>query len=179
MNPPSDESGRFFTAVSAAALAAVGALIFWDLIGDYLDGVRLLHLTIEGLALFIAATGAALLIYHLLKTRRKTRELLHNLIAVTADSSHWRQQYRALVRGLGKAIGEQFAVWSLSAAEAEVGMLLLKGLSLKEIAALRQASERTVRDQARAVYRKAGLGGRAELAAYFLEDLLPPAERPE
>ncbi|MCZ7679332.1 MAG: hypothetical protein M5U28_11460 [Sandaracinaceae bacterium] len=53
-------------------------------------------------------------------------------------------------------------------------LLLLKGLSLKEIAAARDTGERTAREQARAVYRKSGLSGRAELAAFFLEDLLAP-----
>jgi DNA-binding NarL/FixJ family response regulator len=57
-----------------------------------------------------------------------------------------------------------------------VGLLLLKGLSLKEAAEARQTSERTVRQQALAVYRKAGLAGRAELAAFFLEDLLLPRD---
>ena len=38
---------------------------------------------------------------------------------------------------------------------------------------MRETRERTVREQARAVYRKAGLGGRSELSAFFLEDLLP------
>ena len=52
---------------------------------------------------------------------------------------------------------------------------MLKGLSFKEIAPVRGTSERTVRQQALAVYAKAGLAGRAELAAFFLEDLLVPA----
>jgi DNA-binding NarL/FixJ family response regulator len=52
--------------------------------------------------------------------------------------------------------------------------LLLKGLSHKEIAAVRSTSERTIREQARAVYRKAGLPGRSALSAFFLEDLLLP-----
>ena len=52
--------------------------------------------------------------------------------------------------------------------------MLLKGFSHKEIAALRETSERTIREQARAVYRKAGLSGRASLSAFFLEDLLLP-----
>ncbi|MEY3046615.1 MAG: hypothetical protein RL242_3457, partial [Pseudomonadota bacterium] len=58
------------------------------------------------------------------------------------------------------------------------GLLLLKGLSFKEIAELRQTSERTVRQQAGEVYRKSGLGGRNELAAFFLEDLLLPNPAP-
>ena len=40
---------------------------------------------------------------------------------------------------------------------------------------MRGAGERTVRQQALAVYAKAGLAGRAELAAFFLEDLLVPS----
>ena len=54
--------------------------------------------------------------------------------------------------------------------------MLLKGYSHKEIATFRETSERTAREQARAVYRKAGLSGRASLAAFFLEDLLLPHE---
>ena len=46
------------------------------------------------------------------------------------------------------------------------------------MAETRQTSERTVRQQALAVYRKAGLAGRAELAAFFLEDILLPREAP-
>lgn len=52
--------------------------------------------------------------------------------------------------------------------------LTLKGLSHGEIANLRNASERIVRDQALAIYRKAGVAGRTELSAFFLEDLLLP-----
>jgi DNA-binding NarL/FixJ family response regulator len=55
-----------------------------------------------------------------------------------------------------------------------VALLLLKGLAHKEIADARETSERTVRQQSLAIYRKAGLSGRAELSAFFLEDLLLP-----
>jgi DNA-binding NarL/FixJ family response regulator len=52
--------------------------------------------------------------------------------------------------------------------------MLLKGHSHKQIAALSSKSERTVRQQAVAVYRKSQLGGRAELAAFFLDGLFLP-----
>ncbi len=55
-------------------------------------------------------------------------------------------------------------------------MLLLKGLGHKEVAALLERSERTVRQHAVSVYRKSGLAGRAELSAFFLEDLLLPVD---
>jgi DNA-binding NarL/FixJ family response regulator len=55
-----------------------------------------------------------------------------------------------------------------------VALQLLKGFTHKEIAAATDRSERTVRQHAVAVYRKAGLSGRAALAAFFLGDLLLP-----
>lgn len=62
---------------------------------------------------------------------------------------------------------EQFRAWRLTPAEREVALLLLKGRSHKEIAAATGRSERTVRQHAIAAYQKAGLGGRAELAAFL------------
>ena len=62
--------------------------------------------------------------------------------------------------------------------EREVALLLLKGLSTRDIADLRETREATVRQQAQGVYRKAQLEGRAELAAFFLEDLLAPNVQP-
>ena len=53
-----------------------------------------------------------------------------------------------------------------------MGRLLLKGLSIKEIASLRETHEKTVRQHASAIYRKAELPGRHAFAAWFLEDLL-------
>ena len=57
--------------------------------------------------------------------------------------------------------------------EREVAFLLLQGHGHKQIAARTGRSERTVRQHAVAVYQKSGLGGRAELAAFFLQDLMP------
>ena len=56
-----------------------------------------------------------------------------------------------------------------------MALLLLKGLSHREIAEARATAETTVRQQALALYRKSGLRGRSDLAAFFLEDLLLPA----
>jgi len=57
-----------------------------------------------------------------------------------------------------------------------VALFLLKGYGHKQIAALTNRSERTVRQHAGVVYEKSGLGGRAELSAYFLQVLLLPDE---
>ena len=69
----------------------------------------------------------------------------------------------------------QLSSWKLTVAEKEVAFLLLKGMSLKEIAEIRKTAEKTARAHSMAIYAKAGLSGRSELSAFFLEDLLPPS----
>ena len=41
---------------------------------------------------------------------------------------------------------------------------------------MRGTSPATVRQQARSVYQKPGLSGKAALSAYFLKELLPPVD---
>ena len=103
--------------------------------------------------------------------------LVRDLDVARMQGRQWRDETRALLNGLGEAIDRQFLTWKLTGAERDVGLLILKGLSLKEIAAVRVTSERTIRAQARSIYAKAGLSGRAALSAFFLEDLLAPIER--
>lgn len=69
-------------------------------------------------------------------------------------------------------INTEFKNWKLTESENEIGWLLLKGLSFKEIAEARGTSERTVRQQARAIYAKSGLSSRSDVAAYFFEDFV-------
>jgi DNA-binding CsgD family transcriptional regulator len=87
-----------------------------------------------------------------------------------------REEARHVLQGLGNEIDRQFGAWELTPAEREVALLMLKGLRHKEIANLRNTSERTVRQQALSIYDKAGVDGRRDLAAFFLQDLLLPAE---
>jgi len=73
---------------------------------------------------------------------------------------------------LFKVMNKQFADWGLSPSEHEVALLLIKGMSMKEISDLRHVKEKTVRQQATQVYAKSGYTGRHELAAHFIEDLM-------
>ena len=91
-----------------------------------------------------------------------------------AEAAHYRAEAREALQGLGEAIDSQFERWQLTAAEREVGLLMLKGLSHREVAEIRQTTEATVRQQALVVYRKSGLANRTQLSAFFLEDLLLP-----
>ena len=62
--------------------------------------------------------------------------------------------------------------WALSPAERDVAIFAIKGMSNAEIAALRDKSEATIKAQLNAVFRKAGVNGRAQLISYFIEVLM-------
>ena len=126
--------------------------------------------------LVLLAGFPVLLTYRTFLVYRNQRALVRDLDAARIEGRQWRDETRTLLKGLGEAIDRQFVAWKLTQAEREVGLLILKGLSLKEIAAVRVTSERTIRAQARSIYAKAGLSGRAALSAFFLEDLLAPIE---
>lgn len=112
------------------------------------------------------------------RAARSLNETRRALEARKAERDTWRASAQAALSGLGRAIDDQFESWGLTPTEREVALLLLKGHSHKAIAYATGRSERTVRQHAVAVYDKSGLGGRAELAAFFLEDLmLPESER--
>jgi DNA-binding CsgD family transcriptional regulator len=67
---------------------------------------------------------------------------------------------------------ERFAEWGLTAAETDVALFAIKGMSTAEIGKLRNTSEGTVKAQTNAIYRKAGVTGRPQLLSLFIEDLM-------
>lgn len=111
------------------------------------------------------------------RSERSAAALRTSLAAQREEHDRWQASARSALEGLGRAIDEQFRRWGLTPAEREVALLVLKGHGHKEIAALTGRSERTVRQHAGVVYEKAGLASRAELAAYFLQDLMLPEEQ--
>jgi DNA-binding NarL/FixJ family response regulator len=124
----------------------------------------------------MTSVGVVLLFRITAQQREEHAKVIRDLELARAQGQRWRNEARGYLEGLGQAIETQFGRWNLTEAEREVALLILKGLSHKEIATVRAVSERTVREQARAVYSKSGLTGRASLSAFFLEDLLAPIE---
>lgn len=165
-----------------AVFAVIAVLVGIDLALDLRSGTTATHASVEALVVAIGLGAAIRFAIQVRALARETRDLrVHaqelgtRLEASRADAERWRRDAGELIAGLGAAIDRQLDRWGLSAAEKEVALLLLKGLSHKEIADVRKVGETTVRHQARALYRKAGLSGRSDLAAFFLEDLLGPA----
>ncbi len=108
------------------------------------------------------------------RTLSLARELRSSVRQHQEERDAWKSRAGHLLAGLGDAMNAQLEAWSLTPTEKETALMLLKGFSHKRIARLTSRSERTVRQHSVAVYRKSGLAGRAELAGFFLDDLLLP-----
>ena len=170
---PADVGGRFRWVATAFLVAiSVGGVV--DLSLDRPASFWSVHVVFE-VALLGCSLGAVAYLWLGWRSAGRMLERSRAELSLRADERDaWRGRAEKLLRGLGDEIDRQLRVWGLTPAERETALLLLKGCGHKEIAALQQKSERTVRQHAVAVYRKSGLSGRAELAAFFLEDLLLP-----
>ena len=165
-------------AILAVALLSIVVGGSADLLMDEPTDWLSFHVVFETLMIAGALLMATTLWLGWFRSERVAVSLRDSLAEQKEAGRHWQASAHAALEGLGRAIDLQFRSWRLTPTEREVALMLLKGLGHKEIAARTGRSERTVRQHAGAVYEKAGLAGRAELSAYFLQDLmLPEAER--
>ena len=170
--------------VLAILIALMALLAGIDVVMDIVDGAPAHHAVIEGFVVLLGLVGLGGLVQRVLQQVRTEAALRQRAATLTADlessrqeAKRWRDEAAEILAGLAKAIDGQFTRWSLTPAEREVALLLLKGLSHKEIGIVRSVGEATVRQQARTLYQKAGVAGRHDLSAFFLEDLLLPSAR--
>jgi DNA-binding CsgD family transcriptional regulator len=154
-------AGHRQTAALSAFLVfrTLGTVFFVaDVISDLREDPGSVHFIVEA----VVTTALVLGILFGAFALRRTIELLRA-----------QDQALAVARGaLADVIDRQFLGWSLTPAERDVGLLALKGLDVAEIAELRGAAQGTVRAQLTRIYSKAGVSGRAQFAAFFVEDLL-------
>lgn len=174
MFPPSDDLDPRFRGALSALLAGIALFGAVDLALDRPRTLLSAHVLFE-LTFIALCLGAVAWVWRgWLGARAELAGSRQALRDREAERDRWRDAAQRLLAGLGAAIEAQFERWGLTPAEKDVALLLLKGLGHKDAANVLGRSERTVRQHAIAVYRKSGLAGRAELAAFFLEDLLLP-----
>lgn len=166
------EISRLLLAAAVLLLAIGGAV---DLATDARTVWHSAHAVFE-LTLMALGIGIALYLWHGWWRASRSLANAHRVLAerqaaMLAEREAWRRSARSSLDELARAIDAQLDAWKLTPAEREVALLLLEGHGHKQVAALTGRSERTVRQHAVSVYQKAGLSGRAELAAFFLEGL--------
>jgi len=174
-----DEIGPRMRGILVVALLSIIVGGTADLVMDQPATWLSFHVVFEVLMITGALLMATTLWLGWWRSERDVAALRGSLEVHREERDRWQASARSALEGLGHAIDAQFREWRLTPAERGVALLLLKGYGHKQIAALTDRSERTVRQHAGAVYEKAGLAGRAELAAFFLQDLMLPEDRRE
>ena len=144
--------------INRVVLIIAAMFFIFDLWTDRMEGEPWTHfipeLTVFTLVLFALS-------YEILSGIRLRSELGEN-----------RQTLSELQGQFADTVRQEFEKWKLTPSETEIAWLLVKGFSFGEIAYLREVKEKTVRQQATAIYAKSGARNRNELTALFLEDLL-------
>lgn len=171
------ETLRFsFSELTSLVIILITAFAFIavDLINDFITGATWVHLVLQSFVGVIITIAMILALKKSYGLQRLLKDSTEENKGLRLDAELWQFEAKKHLEGLSSAIDEQMDRWALTAAEKEVARLLLKGLSLKEIAAIRFTAEKTTRTQSASIYQKSGLVGRSELAAFFLEDLLSP-----
>jgi len=172
-----DANGLRWLLALAVGVILVGGTV--NLVLDRPDRWLSFHVVFEATTTAVALVIAMTLWLGWWRSTRSIADLRRRFEIRGAERDAWRRSSQIAIEGLSHAIDAQLDKWGLTPAEREVALLLLKGYSHKHIAQDTQRSERTARQHAASVYRKAGMEGRAELAAFFLEDLMLPAEQAE
>lgn len=144
-----------------------------DIVHDYREGADAAHLFIEAIVVIVSFSLIGMLSVGVWRQSQSNRRLKAELAAVSKNPpGQAPTEVQAARHNLALVAEKQFAEWELTKTEQEVALLLLKGLSFKEIAAVRDTLEKTVRQQASSIYRKSGLSGRHAFSAWFIEDFL-------
>jgi DNA-binding CsgD family transcriptional regulator len=140
-------------------LLLASAFFIYDIVADIASGSdSVLHIAAESLIFVLITT----LFF----------QELRRLNRVQIELGNEKQRTARLSGELVMAMRSKFSDWELTQSESEVALLLIKGLTMQQIADARGVKEKTVRQQAASVYAKSDCAGRHELAAYFIEDLL-------
>ena len=141
------------------------------------DEISLADIAVDALTILLtigAAVGVAMLGQRMQAQHVEKLALIRELDSARSQGDHWRSKVETHMAGIRDEMEKQFGEWGLTFAENEIGFLMLKGLSHKEIAVLRGTSEATVRQQAQSIYGKSDLPGKAAFSAYFLDDVFAP-----
>jgi DNA-binding CsgD family transcriptional regulator len=169
----------FLLGAGAAVLVAVLATLDIVMEGEGFDAADFaLELLDRGLSVG-AMVLVAWMTFAVRDVRAEQAVLRRDLARAVAEGAGWRAANGGTLDSLATAIGRQFDAWSLTGAERDIAGLMLKGVSLRDIAGLRHTSESTIRQQAQSIYQKSGLAGRRELAAFFLESLFEARDGPD
>jgi DNA-binding CsgD family transcriptional regulator len=169
LNPTSVSKKKSYFFLILFSLVLLFSIV--DVYNDVHEGISWPHISHEiGITLF----ASILIVYQITQIRSKDKSIefiQNNLEELNNENSKIKVELKKLSGKLHEVIEQQLVQWDLTPSESDISKLILKGLSMKEIAQIRNTSEATVRQQAMNIYKKANVHSRQEFIAFFLEDL--------
>jgi DNA-binding CsgD family transcriptional regulator len=88
------------------------------------------------------------------------------------NTRYLAKQLNAARGAFQSGIDSYFEQWGLSEAEKDIALLTIKGMTISEIAEIRNTKQSTIKTQSSAIYKKAGVSSRAQLVSLLIEELL-------
>ncbi|MGI2175415.1 helix-turn-helix transcriptional regulator [Shewanella ulleungensis] len=144
----------------------------FDIFADFQLDIPSWHIAQEAMLVLLTIAASIFLGYDLIRSSRQVKALKSKLKKANKEIDHMSSQMRSARQEYSVTIAAQFDAWQFTKSEQQVALLLLKGLSFKEIAEVRLTKEKTVRQQASTIYSKAQVDGRHTLCAWFMEDFI-------
>lgn len=166
MSAPGRPAARGDTPALVAALLIFQvlcvAVFLWDVAADFWEAGWLLFADMRLLPELAGVLGLIMSIAFVGIVLRRILTRQHQL----------ETGLRVASGALGDLIEGYFEAWALTPTEQDVATYTIKGYSIAEVASLRGSAEGTVKTHLNAIYRKAGVSGRAQLVSLLVEDLM-------
>jgi len=161
------ENNKILIMASGALMAISSIFFIFDVLEDFnsrlganlpYSDAELVHLIFELIAVLALVLGLihmATLLRSLERINRAQANSLH----------HLREDFDALIR-------QKFNNWGLSKTEADIGLLIVRGMNNDEIAEARGVKLGTIKSQTHSLMGKAGVKSRVELLSLFVDEFI-------
>ncbi|SFM26336.1 helix-turn-helix transcriptional regulator [Shimia aestuarii] len=158
-NRPIDRTFYAGVALYTASAFAFLSELVGEISGYYLFSASWMVHEIISLATFFGFTVGGFLIWRSYQFSQKSREEIERLL-------------RSAQGEFFEMLNLQFGRWQLTEAERDVALLTVKGMTVNEIAELRNTSPGTIKAQNNSIYRKADVKSRTQLLGKLIDRLL-------
>ncbi len=161
------QSRKSFILLSLGLMLVSSIFFIFDVAGDLSEHlaagvsysqVELVHLIFELTAVLALILGMVQMVMYLRGLERLSD-------AQAASLHHLREDFDALIR-------QKFGDWGLSKTEADIGLLIVRGLNNGEIAKMRGVKLGTIKSQTHSLMGKAGVKSRVELLSLFVDEFI-------
>lgn len=159
MTPTADRRRPLGLAMLIAAQSICAAFFVGDVVNDLRNVGQATPL------LSVESATALVLVASVLAEVLMIRRILQR-------EARYRRNASMAARAMHDVVEAHFDNWNLTPSERDIAGLIVKGLSIAEIAGIRGSAEGTVKSHMNAIYRKSDSQNRGELLAQIIDSVM-------